>query len=737
MYCDAKKDLDYALAFTDTYRSCTDVAQREVACLRLQVPYVLCPIGEEDLVVGLMKHGFVGLSPQWGGTYTYYYHEDRVTAAVAQLPGRADAAYLQRVEDMSRFWSTEKTLAQVKRRFLEKYPQGMPGSFYFGVCRIAGMNVDLDLLVQSGLDGLKRRNQKYRETNGNSGFYDALDASVDIISQACKGYARQAAALARRATGQRRDDLLEITAILTKIAHDKPDTFKEAVQLVWIYAVCSDLLNFGRMDNYLGSFYARDIDAGVLDEEEAIRWLTSLYRNIIQVGKVHDSRIIIGGMGRKAPEDADRLALLLIEVSRRVIDVVPQLTLRYYHGMNPRLMRETMRNIELGAVYPIVYSDETTVPSIERMYGVDREMACRWVPLGCGEYIIEGYGSATPNSIITIPMALDLVLHQGVNSFTGQLEVEGMEDPAGFHTFEDLFAAYDRLIKTACEHMAYHETLNYGVAGEMAAYLHLSLLVHDCVEKGLPIFQGGCRFLTATSEVFGLITVADSLMAIKKRVYEEKRFTLGQLIAMCDANFEGYVQERNLLLTAPKYGNDDDEADAMAVRVFNHIAFAHEEAARGNGLYLYKMCSVNNSGSSDRGAVISATPCGRLRGTAISNGNSPSIGADKNGLTSTLNSMAKFDPDRHVGVVHNLRFNKDLLRDNSEKIQLVLETFFENNGVQANLSSVGRDDLEQALLHPERYQNLIVRIGGFSARFVELDSLLQQELIARTTYEAV
>ncbi len=175
----------------------------------------------------------------------------------------------------------------------------------------------------------------------------------------------------------------------------------------------------------------------------------------------------------------------------------------------------------------------------------------------------------------------------------------------------------------------------------------------------------------------------------------------------------------------------------MAIKLFNLLSDLHDEAGKDTMLYRYNIVSVNNSGSAERGAITGATPCGRLKGVALSNGNSPSLGADKNGLTATLNSMAKIDPCKHVGVVHNIRFNKDLLKNNHDKIKLLLEIFYQNNGVQTNLSSLGKDDLEQALIHPEKYKNLIVRIGGFSARFVELDPIVQQEIILRTTYDEV
>ena len=292
------------------------------------------------------------------------------------------------------------------------------------------------------------------------------------------------------------------------------------------------------------------------------------------------------------------------------------------------------------------------------------------------------------------------------------------------------------MIEPLCREEALCEELNYDVAGENACFLHHSLLMHDCVETGRPLLSGGVRYLCATSEIFGLITCADSLTAIKTLVYDQKRFTLGQLVEMLDQNFDGFEQERRLLLDAPKYGNDDDEADGMAVRVFSHISQAHKEAGLLTRLHRYHIVSVNNSGSAERGALTAATPCGRKRSEPLSNGNSPSLGAEKSGLTSSLLSMAKIDPAQHAGVVHNVRFGKRMLRENVDAIQALLETFYENNGVQTNLSAIAADDLLKAMAHPEAYPNLIVRIGGFSARFVELSPIVQHELVLRTTHEA-
>ncbi|MBQ2676281.1 MAG: hypothetical protein IJF54_02620 [Clostridia bacterium] len=737
MYFDAKKDLDYALEFTKVYKSYDNKAQRELQCLKMQIPYVLTPISKDDIIVGCMAHGFVGFSPQYGGAYTYYYWDESVVKALDKVRDTVDKEYIQSVEQMRTFWLKENTQQKLMDRFSEKYNccigENNP-KFYYGVGRIAGMTVDLKRLVKLGLCGLKNYIDEQVKINGDSDFYTALKGSVDLIIDACLFYAKSARELAKSG------DVEHYTAIaetFENIAKNKPESFREGLQLVWIYAVCSDLMNYGRMDDYLCDLYNNDLDKGIITEDDAIEMLASFYRNVIRVSKVHDSRIVVAGLGRDNPEKADKLALAIIKTSRKVIDVVPQVTVRYYSGMDPRIMEETLNNIECGAVYPIVYSDDTTVPAMMKAYNINEKMAQKWVPFGCGEYVIEGYGTGTPNTGMTLPIALNTLLHRGVDSFTGEKVDDDYGALEDFKTFDDLFAAYDKMITKAAYQEAYSEHLNYKVAGEEACYLHLSLLINDCIEKNMPIFEGGARYLCATSEIFGLITAADSFTAIKKCVYEDKLWTLPQLVNMLDCDFKGYERERRILLNAPKYGNDDDYADQMAIKVFDHISKVHDMAGKDTMLYRYNVVSVNNSGSAERGAVTAATACGRLKGSPLSNGNSPSIGADVSGITATLNSMAKIDASKHVGVVHNIRFNKDMLKNNKDKIRMLLEIFYKNNGVQTNLSSIGKDDLENALKEPEKYKNLIVRIGGFSARFVELSPIVQNEILLRTTYESV
>lgn len=170
--------------------------------------------------------------------------------------------------------------------------------------------------------------------------------------------------------------------------------------------------------------------------------------------------------------------------------------------------------------------------------------------------------------------------------------------------------------------------------------------------------------------------------------------------------------------------------------MFSNTAQLTIEAGKNVGLNRYNIVSVNNSMSAEWGSLCMASACGRKDGAPMANANGASLGADKNGITALLNSMSKFDNTEHVGVINNVRFTKELFQSNYDKVKAVLRTFYQNGGVQTNIGVVGKDDLENAMKTPEKYQNLLVRIGGFSARFVELSPLVQNEILLRTTYDS-
>jgi pyruvate-formate lyase len=737
------KELQYALQFTETYKEYSNGSKeiREVKCLELQIEHILQSIQADDLVAGFMKHGFVGFSSQYGGIYTYFFHKDKVQKALEESVNSMDESFISKVNQMVEFWEEENTLKKLQNTFKADYGFILSSSYTEpGIAnadaRVAGTNVDMDKLITLGLPGLKDEIRKYKESNEGSNFYDGLETWVDLVAKACYVYEKNVEQLLEtEKNNERMAQLKDMLHTLKNIQFSKPESFKEALQLFWIYAVISDIMNYGRMDVFLGDLFCTDIDSGAMSEEEGIEYLSSLWRQFIRVGKIHDCRVIIGGAGRRNEKNADRLAIAIMEVSRRMKEVVPQLTLRYYTGMNEKVFEKALSVIGEGYCYPIIYSDDTNIPAVMKGYDVSREEAERYLPFGCGEYVLEGLSTGTPNNGINLLKALELVLHDGYDPVWKMQLEESFGGIEKLDTFEKLFEQYCRYVERNSELAAVYKKMNYDVAGQEAAYLHLSLLMNDCIKRGKPILEGGVKYLNASSEVFGMISCADSMTAIKKLVYEDKRFTIKQVVEMLDSNFVGYEKERKIFLNAPKYGNDNNYADEIVQLVYNHMADTTMEMGRKVGLNKYLMVSVNNSMSAEWGLYCAASACGRKYKDPMANANGASIGADKSGLTSLLNSMSKFDNSKHVGVINNVRFTKEMFKTSYDKLKYLILSFLKNNGVQLNLCCIGKDDLENALVEPDKYRNLVVRIGGFSARFVELSAVVQNEIIKRTTYE--
>ncbi|MBQ6716646.1 MAG: hypothetical protein IJN21_09030 [Clostridia bacterium] len=738
-----------AIEFTRVYKAYAhDKFLREAACLDFQLEHILMPIDENDGIAGRYEHDFVGFTSQVGGfsamssCYTYYFDEYSFTNAMVSSEKELTASEKYALEAVAAFWREEHTARKLEIAFASRYGYVPNRSYHApGVgnsgCRVAGTNLDFDKLIRMGFDGLEKEIDENARKNGANSFYAALKMWIESLRKACARYRDQAMDMAEKARDEKAAlRFSNMASALQNIMHDAPKTFLEGVQLMWIYSVSSDLMNYGRMDDYLGALYARDVDEGRITEDEGVKIILYLYKHLKEINKVHDCRIIVGGVGRKNEKAADRLAVAIMEASRLFRETVPQLTLRYYKGMDEKVFRKAMEVNAEGTTFPIIYSDETNVPAVMKVYGVPLEEARQYVPFGCGEYVLHGMSVGTPNNGISALKALELALHNGRDAYhnvdcgvkTGEI--------TEFDTYDKLYAAVLAQLKPVIEHFAVHKYLNYTVAGENAPYLHLSLLLDDCIARGKSVFEGGVRYLNASSEMFGVISCADSLTAIKKLVYEEKRFSLTKLAQMLDNDFEGYERERRMCINAPKYGNDDDYADETATKLFSDLADLTTEAGKKTGLNHYGIVSVNNSMSAEWGNFCAASACGRKKGSPMANGNGPSTGADKCGVTALLNSMAKFDNEKHVGVINNVRFSKELFASSIDKVSTVLRAFYENGGVQTNLCVIGKDDLEKAMKNPENYQDLIVRIGGFSARFVTLSPVVQREIIERTTYGA-
>ena len=742
-------DLTIEKQFTQTFQEYKDaqLAIREAKCLRVLYPALLPPIENEDLFAGralLMEYRGVGFSPdvtlyRLPHGMGYFYRPDVFQKALEEVP--EDSGEADEIRRMMSFWEKENTTAHVKKHFTARIRTYLPSDSFAGdvgvgfpLYRMTGAYENYETLLALGLPGLKAQIAAKQAQGDPEGFYEGLSLMVDLISECCLYYARQAHELMKDAMPKRVTELKQMANDLMLVASHAPKTLRQAIQLSWLYSCLAGVMDYGRMDVYLGDFLARDLANGTITEADALYTVVNLWKLMVARKTVYHGRVVIGGKGRRNEKNADAFAMLAMEASRIVHDIEPQLTLRLYKGMDSRLYQKALEVIGEGATYPMLYSDDVNVPAVESAFRLPREKAEQYVPFGCGEYIIDHESFGSPNGVINMLKALEVTLfngHEIVQNRPMGLTLGKFED---FETFEDFYTAYKKQVAHFIEVLAEAEAIILAQTAKQAPFLMMSLLYDGCIENGKSMLSGGIAYLGATLESYGNVNSVDSLAAIREIVFEKKLITPARLLDALKANFEGYGLEQRLLLKAPKYGNDMKEVDDLARDLHDFEARTIRDQANRVGLHSFLMVVINNSANTYLGRWTGASADGRKAGTFMANANNPVGSMDTNGITAMLNSIASFPSQYHAGSVQNIKFGRDVFERAPNKVRALLDAYFENGGTQAMITVVGRSDLEEAIKYPDRYRSMLVRVGGFSARFVELEKDVQQEVLSRTVH---
>lgn len=727
--------------FTALYRKLEGAhpAEREIACLELLRPAELQPLQDGDLLAGRIRMSRAGFSPEPGGL-GYYCDEEAIRR---DLDGPEVTPAVRRdMEELLDFWRTESTTARVRAAYPPEVTRALPSDNWITeplpaspLYRMAGSYLDFATLLRLGLPGLRkavasRRAQAEAEEDDIT-LYTALDLALELLARCCLAYRTEALALAQ-SDSPARPDWLALAETLQAITEHAPATLAQAMQLLWLYALVSGTFNYGRLDKLLGGFLAADLAAGRLSRPAAQRLFNSLWRLIADRKTIWNGRVILGGRDRS--ETADEAALMALEATRAVPEVEPQLSLRLYKGIDHRLPDKALELLGEGRTYPILYNDEVNVPAVAAAMGVSQAETQEYLPFGCGEYVLDHRSFGSPNGILNLLKVLELTLRDGRDPLTGRQMGPHTGRFENFASFEELWQAYTCQADYFVTALARQEAIEYKVAGETAPFLYFTLLYDDCLQRGKGIFAGGIRYLGGTVETYGNINTADSLTAIRELVYRRGAVTPSDLLAALDADFEGWEDLRRQLLQAPKYGNDDPVADGMAAQVHEQVCSTVRSQAGKVGLSSYLVVIINNSANTTLGRWTAASADGRRKGQYMANGNNPSSGSDRAGLTAMLNSLVKLRPDCHAGAVQNIKLSPAWFAGDAALARGLLQAYFDQGGTQAMLSVVRRGDLEKALQNPEQYHHLMVRVGGFSARFVELEPDVQQEILHRTLY---
>ena len=744
-----RKDFLFEIEFTKAYKSAKNnyshPAQLELAALKAQYPAILHPIESEDLIAGRIEFGAVGLGIQHQtGGFGFYIDESRISEALEHQSG--SLAYREDLHELLVFWRSECTNAKVLGGMDQALKDKLPSDDWLGqplpavpILRMAGSYLNFDKLVQLGLPGMRMEIAKFREKAENEGqdviLFECMLGALQLIEDVCLFYANAVEIEANSSDSRtRKEELLQIARGLINITKEKPATMQEAMQLVWIYSLLTPQIEFGRMDVYLGDFYVNDIKSKTLTEEKALALLQSFFRLIDHLDCEVDGRVIVGGYGRRNPQNADRFCLLAIEACRSVKEVLPQFTLRFNKETPKAVWAAAMNCIAEGRTYPLLYNDEVLIPCIMKGYQVDRARAESYVPLGCGEIEFDHYSFSSPSGSLNMLKILEITMNGGIDPVSQKAFGPKVKGLAECQSFAEFYEEYQKQIDYFTDAQAEFEAYQYKKTGELHAFMYVTMLYDECCEKGKAVFNDGCASLNGTLELYGMINAADSLTAIKTLVYDQSSIKAETMQEVLRMNFQGYEKERRMMKNAAKYGNDIEEADKMASSLHNFTCESINSKAQKYHLDTNLAVVINNAQNTTLARWVGATPDGRKAGTAMANANNPAPGADCNGITAMLNSILKLRHDNHAGMVQNLRLSKELYQAGKEKVTALLENYFERGGAQLMVSVVGKDDLERAIERPEEYSDLIVRIGGFSARFVYLDKDVQKEIYERCTY---
>lgn len=606
----------------------------------------------------------------------------------------------------------------------------------------------LELGVGGVLEKIERSLERYQGEKEKTEFLTAAKISMSAFSDMILSYAE--AAEKKAEASENREQLQKAAAVCRKVATQKPETFYEALQLVWMIHLSflyeqRYAMALGRMDQYLYPFYEQDIRTGILDDEKAVELLSFMLYKIDErrlipeepgyVGGSDVVNICIGGLKRDGSDATNQLSGLLIEAVRRCNISGPNLTARMHQNTPDWFWDACLSLIATGLGYPALTNDEATVPALaECGYPI---ADCRdYSMVGCLEAFMSGKQPPWSDGRYNTPKYVELAINNGICMQTGVAIGPATGRAEEMHSMQDFMDALVKQMEFGVyEQFRIYENENRRYHPMQYAQPYLSCYCRDCIERGRDINDGGAVYPTVYGlGCMGIATVADSLAAIEKLVFCDGTLTLSQLRDILICNFEGYEDIRRKLLEAPKYGNDDDFVDKYAVWYLDIHAELFRPLRTKDGGRVY-IAIASNTNNIPAGLEVAATPDGRKNREPLSDAASPMRNMDRSGLTSTILSTSKPDFKKVAcGSVMNQKFTSELLMnpEKREKVKALLKVYFQRGGQEIQINTVSKKTLLDAKKHPEKYQNLVVRVSGFSAFYHKLSEEVKEDILQRT-----
>ena len=591
------EQLEIMALYTKTHSAHSGRETREAECLKVLYPRLFRAIGDGDLIAGridFLPIGF-GCVTSVGGV-GHYCVFSKLREFQKTLENPADR---EKVDELYEYWLENDLKTRYCREVLT---ENTIGRFIdcdyplIATARLSGMMLDYQKLMDKGIGGLRGEIFARLSSDPENGFLLASLSCLDLFEDCALALREKAIRQMDGADGRRRAQLTRIADGLDAIRRDKPANFHDALQLFWLYALLAGVINYGRLDDFLGPFLVRDLERGALTEDQAYQYVKSLWTMIENRRTTVNGRIIVGGKGRRHPEEADAFLHIALKVAKDVRYVEPQFTLRVDETTEEAVWDEAMDALGVGATYPTIYNDEINVPAVAYAMRVDRETAKRYVPFGCTEFVLQGQSTGTPNICMNLLKLLSGFLNGGVDPASGKI-IRGPVQvrPAGeYGTFDELFGGYKALLDYYMDLSVEAQVHSYKVMNDEVSFLFTSILMDDCIARGKALLDGGVRYLGGTNEIYGLINASDALYAIKHLVYERKEFSLEQIVKAALDNFEGQELLRRRLWECDKYGNDLDTADSLAVELYEYVAKGVRDRGIKAGMQYFLVVISNN-----------------------------------------------------------------------------------------------------------------------------------------------
>jgi formate C-acetyltransferase len=587
----------------------------------------------------------------------------------------------------------------------------------------------------------------------------AMDVSCDAVIVFAERHADLAEELAAKESDpQRVAELQKIAEVCRRVPANAPRTFHEAIQMYWFVHLGTitelngwDAMNPGHFDQHLAPFYEAEIAAGTLTREQAKELLCCFWIKVNnhpappkvgitarESGTYNDfTNINIGGITSQGTDGVSDVSYLMLEVVEELHILQPGNSVHVSSVTPDRFLEAACKVIRQGHGYPSIFNPDIYVEELLRQ-GKSLKDAREGGCSGCIEVGAFGKEAYVLTGYLNVPKILEVTLNNGIDPVTGKRAGVETGDPRDFASYDELYDAFKKQLNFIVDTKVRVSNYIDRMFAKYAPAPFLSVVIEDCISKGRDYYDAGPRYNTNYIQCTGLGTTTDSLAVLKKHVFEAKAFSMERLLDAVSRNFEGEEFVRQTVINkTPFFGNDDDYADDIALQIYADLfaAIDGKPNVKGETFHLNMLSTTCHIYF---GKVMGATPNGRLAGKSISDGTSPSHGADTHGPSAVVRSLTKIDHTLSGGTLLNQRFLPSLLKRDEDVVRLgqLVRSYFKLGGHHIQFNIVDTATLKAAQEAPEDYKDLLVRMAGYSDYFNDMNADLQQEVVERTENES-